>query len=137
MANELQQLAKKDGSLLWVVGGKVLVETGGGNRYIETIGRITDGRDGTIYLVPRKPLAEGEKQESYDVGGYLRGGSMWNRCRCTPITPEQEIAFRHEFKVTAFRRRLAKADWTKVPDDEVEKIYTILRNYKNGAVEKV
>lgn len=114
-AKELDRLEVND-ELTWEVGQKVVVD----RRMIEsirTISRITDGRDGTIYV------KEGNSETAFDRFGNQRGADTWSRARMDPAT-ESDVK---RVKGKVARHQLARFDWVNMDPNKAMEIRDLLR----------
>ena len=105
-AKELQELGD------FKVGQQVYCESRL-NTSISTIDRITDGRNGTIYV----------NGTSYDSKGYQRG-DIWATGTITPATEEHK----RSMIAKRARYRLARYEWQKLSDDNAIAIEKLLRD---------
>lgn len=100
---EIQSLEGTTGmnKYLWTTGQQIIVYGGMGYRKITKIDRITDGRDGTIYV----------GKDAFDKHGSMRGGDIWNRSHIVPAT-EKEI---QEIRDLQAIRKLESFNWLTIP----------------------
>jgi len=108
-AKELQELGD------WKVGQEVYLDQTNGFKAIKRIERITDGRNGTIYVYGY----------SFDKQGHQRGDS-WNRLHIVPVTDKHRLSI----KGANARRRLTNVEWFKLSNEEAIQIENLLN--ENG-----
>jgi len=113
-AKELQELGD------FKVGQQVYCVSRASTANISVIDRITDGRNGTIYV----------NGISYDAKGHQRG-DIWSTGTITPATEEH----RRSMIAKRARYRLAKYEWQKLSDDDAILIEKLLNN--NGFDTKI
>lgn len=112
-AKELQELGQ------WKVGQQVYIE-GSSLRCIKTISRITDGRDGTIYVNDKGGIGA----YSFDIHGWERGGNEWRRVHIVPATEEHKKML----KAMWARTRLQAIKWSELSDDKALEIQAMMIN---------
>jgi len=108
MAKKVTQLQELD---KWKVGQKVRVHSFGCMQHdcIKHIERITDGRDGTIYV----------DGTAYNRRGHQRGQTGWHGSYISVASNEDIQQVRGEI----CRQKLKKFPWHKLSDDEAINIY--------------
>ena len=114
MTKELTELGN------WKLGQKVLVSNNYGDSII-AIDRITNGRNGTIYI----------KDLSFDISGHQRGGGTWNSYIIKPATEEDIIRIKGRNSIS----RLSKINWSKLSPAKAIEIEDLLN--KNGIITKI
>lgn len=116
-AKDLQELGQ------WKVGNKVIVSHRGSSLqpdYTAPISRITDGRNGTVYIKVKRSLEEIER--AYDKNGFERGGDVCSSSIIEPATPEKiEKLVAERTKI-----RLRYFDWNKLTDTQALQLDTYL-----------
>lgn len=123
MANELETLPFGNGNPEipnWSVGQKVIVR-GFNTERIATITRITDGRNGTVYVGDAK----------YDSCGHERGGNQgrYSSFQKTWIkVPTVEEIQKVNIKI--IRSRIMGMSMKDIPDDKILKIWEIIKPEK-------
>jgi hypothetical protein len=114
-AKELDRLEVND-NLTWEVGQRVVVDRRM-NESIRTVTRITDGRDGTVYV------KEGKSETAFDRFGNQRGADTWSRARMEPAT-ESDVK---RVKGKIARNQLSRFEWHELDPDKALEIRDLLR----------
>lgn len=108
---ELQELDK------WKVGQAVVVYRGRNDEYLSKVTRITNGRNGTIYV----------NDLSFDLQGWERGNQdHWNRTSISPATGEdiaRIIAANRRTKVCTYR-------WRDLSDDQITSVFKLIQGFE-------
>lgn len=114
-ANELQELG------IFKVGMEVYLN-GRNYKGIKEVLRITDGRNGTIY-VGRKGASD---EFVFDHHGVQRATDTWNKIHIYPATDEH----RKSLKISIAKNRLAGMNWFELDDDVAIELYEIIKARK-------
>lgn len=121
MPKELQELGE------WKVGMEALMEHGGSSLSpdeIVVVSRITDGRNGTIYIKSRNPAVTTEY--AFDTHGNQRGGGAWSSAYIKPLTEEMRTKLQQQNR----RSKLVHFKWKELPFEQSDKIVAFMR--ENG-----
>jgi hypothetical protein len=111
---ELQELNK------WKVGQTVVVyRPGNSNEELNKVTRITNGRNGTIYI----------KDMAFDLVGRERGNQdIWHRKSINPATAGDIARIK-----TANRRSVVCAyQWKDLRDDQIISVFKLIQSFEKA-----